>query len=116
MKRVLAAYPEKKPSYRELIQMLKDENNEKMLCILFPYQMNFKHIREGNLKGPRWSAFMLEFVEAYDIIRKVRNNVAHHNANWEEADGQKAIEMLKTMIAELERLREAIKLEGGREA
>lgn len=116
MKRVLAAYPEKTPSYEELIQILENKNNEKMLHILFPYQMNVKNIREGNLKGPRWSGFMLEFVEAYDLIRRVRNKVAHHSTNWEEADGQKAIDMLKRMITEIERLREEIKSEGGREA
>ncbi len=109
MAQVLDAHPGERPSYQGLIQMLGDENNETMLSILFPYWLNFSSIRQGKLTGTRWGAFMLEFVEAYDIIRKVRNKVAHHDTNWKEADGKAAIDRLKMMIAKIEALRDEIK-------
>lgn len=103
MQRVLACFPEESFTYRTLIQKLQEERYEKILHIIFPFQLSNKNIRPVALKGEKWEEFAYDFVQSFYSVKQVRNDVAHIG-KLKDDDFKKAIQTVKRVLGQIKEI------------
>lgn len=103
--RAMNLFPEEQFTYESFIEALDTKRHNRMLYMLFPYQLKNNNIRVGNVDYKQWTEFMFEFAKSYSFIKNIRNKVTH-TTNTDKNEGNQAIEELKKIIAMIEKVKE----------
>lgn len=105
MARVLTCFPEETFTYRTLIRALHKKQNEKMLRILFPFQLSRKNIDSDRIKGEKWEEFVYDFARSFYSVKQVRNKVTHPD-DLKRAEFDQAIQTMKRVIGRIKEIAE----------
>lgn len=105
MKRALDCYPEESFTYGTLLQALQKKQYEKMLHILFPFQLSNKNIHSDAIEGEKWERFVYDFAQSFYFVKQVRNKFTHPDMLKKE-DFEKAIQMVERVISQIKEIQE----------
>lgn len=109
MQKALACFPEERFTYATLIQALQKEQYQKMLHVLFPFELNKKSICSDVMTDEQWEEFIYDFVRSFYNVKQVRNGMAH-GGNLEGDDVERAVSTVESVLRQIK------EMENGRSA
>jgi len=105
MKRALDCFPEESFTYGTLLQALQKKQYERMLHVLFPFQLSNKNIHSDAIEGEKWERFVYDFAQSFYFVKQVRNKFTHPDI-LEKEDFKKAIQTVEQVISQIKEIQE----------
>lgn len=103
MQKALACFPKERFTYETLISALQKEQYQKMLHVLFPFELNKKSICSDVMTDEKWEEFIYDFVRSFYNVKQVRNDMTH-GGNLEGDDVERAVSTVERVLHQIKEM------------
>ncbi len=100
MQKALACFPKERFTYETLIQALQKEQYQKMLYVLFPFELNKRSICSDVMTEEKWEEFIYDFVRSFYNVKQVRNGLAH-GGSLKGDDVERAVRTVERVLCQI---------------